>query len=171
MSSNLLSTVANYSGRQSDNQQSVKQFVTSITNQVVWFYKRLINGKTVITTDKNKDVLIQKDLYVNGSIYNPSDEMLKRNIVPICDERLFELNPVHFQYKDDYDKKIHNGLIAQEVEKIYPELVSSNIMGYKNVNYIELIPIMLSKMKKTQTELDELKSFLIEKSNEQSNEI
>ena len=55
MSSNLLSTVANYSGRQSDNQQSVKQFVTSITNQVVWFYKRLINGTiTTLVIKKEK---------------------------------------------------------------------------------------------------------------------
>ena len=56
--SNLFSTVANYSGRQPDNVQNIKQFVTNIANQVVWVYKRQSSGVTVITPgDKTKNVL------------------------------------------------------------------------------------------------------------------
>jgi len=164
MSSNLFSTVSNYSGRQPDNQQGIKQFVTSITNQITWVYKRLANGKTVITpSDKTKDVLIPNNLYVDGSIYNPSDKNLKTNITEICDDKLCDLNPIHFSYKHDLNKKKHNRLRAQKVEEIYPELVSSNLLGYKNVNYIELIPIILSKIKKTQNEIDEIKKNLPKK--------
>jgi hypothetical protein len=161
--SNLFSTVSNYSGRQPDNVQNIKQFVTNISNQVVWIYKRLASGMTVITIgDQNKNVLIPLDLYVNGSLFNPSDENLKTNISFLSSEKnnsLLNLNPVEFEYKSDLRKKPHFGLIAQDVEKIFPELVSSDVMGYKTVNYIELIPVILSKMRYMQEEINELKKM------------
>ena len=46
------------------------------------------------------------------------------------------------------------------MEKIFPDLVSDEQLGYKTVNYIELIPLMLSKMKQMQTEIDSLKEKL-----------
>jgi len=160
--SNLFSTVSNYSGRQPDNVQNVKQFVTSISNQAVWVYKKLTTGMTVITPgDQTKNVLIPQDLYVNGSLFNPSDATLKTNTLNLTFEKnktVLNLNPVEFEYKSDYNKKKHYGFIAQDVEKIFPELVSSNVMGYKTVNYLELIPIMLSKMQSMQEEIDDLKN-------------
>lgn len=158
--SNLFSTVSNYSGRQPDNQQGIKQFVTTITNQVSWVYKRLSSGNVYITPiDKKSDVLISKDLIVEGSINNPSDIVLKTNITEITretNEKILDLVAIEFAYKHDDKKQKHYGLIAQEVEKIYPVLVS-NKSGYKSVNYIELIPILLSKMKIMQDEINELK--------------
>jgi hypothetical protein len=160
--SNLFSTVSNYSGRQPDNVQNVKQFVTSISNQAVWVYKKLTTGMTVITPgDQTKNVLIPQDLYVNGSLFNPSDATLKTNILNLTSEKnitVLDLNPVEFEYKADYNKKKHYGFIAQDIEKIFPELVSSNVFGYKSVNYVELIPIMLSKMQTMQEEIDALKN-------------
>jgi hypothetical protein len=160
--SNLFSTVSNYSGRQPDNVQNIKQFVTSISNQAVWVYKKLTTGMTVITPgDQTKNVLIPQDLYVNGSLFNPSDASLKTNALHLTSEKnktVLNLNPVEFEYKSDYNKKKHYGFIAQDVEKIFPELVSSNVMGYKTVNYLELIPIILSKMQSMQEEIDDLKN-------------
>lgn len=158
--SNLFSTVANYSGRQPDNTQNIKQFVTNISNQVIWIYKRLTNGMTVITPgDQTKNVLIPQDLYVNGSLFNPSDSELKTNTINLSFDKnnsLLNLNPVEFEYKSDLHKKKHFGFIAQDVEKIFPELVSSDVMGYKTVNYLELIPIILSKMQSMQEEINDL---------------
>ena len=160
--SNLFSTVSNYSGRQPDNVQNIKQFVTNIANQVVWVYKRLSSGVTVITPgDKTKNVLIPLDLYVNGSLFNPSDANLKTEIDNLSIEKknaLLNLNAVEFEYKSDLLKKKHYGFIAQEVETVYPELVSSDVLGYKTVNYIEFIPILLSKMQCMQEEINELKN-------------
>ena len=159
--SNLFSTVANYSGRQPDNVQNIKQFVTNVSNQVVWIYKRLTTGMTVITPgDQTKNVLIPLDLYVNGSLYNPSDVNLKTNVTTLSVEKnksLLNLNPVEFEYKSDLHKKRHFGFIAQDIEKIFPELVSSDTVGYKTVNYLELITIMLSKMQSMQEEINDLK--------------
>ena len=166
--SNLFSTVANYSGRQPDNSQGIKQFVTSIGNQVIWVYKRLLNNTTYITTaDQSKSIYIPKDLIVAGSIFNPSDEKLKTNIRGLLDidsEDLTYLKPVKFSYTNDSSNRTHYGFIAQDVEKLYPALVTDNT-GYKSINYIEFIPIMLYKMQQMQDELDELKEKLSDENN------
>ena len=79
--SNLFSTVQNYSGRQPDNQQGIKQFVTTIKNQATWVYKRVTTGEVFITpADSKKNIFIKTDLIVEGSITNPSDISLKKNI-------------------------------------------------------------------------------------------
>jgi hypothetical protein len=58
------------------------------------------------------------------------------------------------------NKKQHYGLLAQNVEEVFPELVEENYFGYKSVNYQELIPIIISKMKNMQSEIDQLKEAL-----------
>ncbi len=162
----VLSTSSNYGGRVADNQQGIKQFYTSDTNTVHWIYKTLISKLVVITPQNSKktvyidnDLIVNRNLYVNGSIYNPSDERLKENIKEIDSEqyeKLFCLNPIHFSYKTD-KKTTHYGMLAQDVEKVFPDLVSTTENNYKNVNYQELLPIMLAKMKHMQSEIDELK--------------
>lgn len=157
----IISTSANYGGKIDTQQGNIKQFVVSFS-VASWIYKRLNNGLLVQTPAAQKiPVLINNDLIVTGSLYNTSDERLKENINKINDEsvdKLFTFNPILFSYKNDYKKKRHYGVLAQDVEKVFPELVEdNNISGYKTVNYQELIPIMLAKMKKMQYEIDELK--------------
>jgi hypothetical protein len=156
----VLSTSGNYGGRVQDNQQGIKQFYVGVQG-VLWIYKKLLNGLVVITpADQKKPVLINNDLIVTGSIYNSSDERLKEDIKYITEkemEDLFTLNPIHFKYKKDTNKKLHYGFLAQDVEKVFPELVENNNDGYKTVNYQELIPIMLAKIQLMQNEINELK--------------
>jgi hypothetical protein len=157
----IISTSANYGGRVDTQQGNIKQFITS-SQLAQWVYQRLNNGLVVQTPSAtNFPVLIKNDLIVTGSLYNTSDERLKENINKIKDENvdnLFTLNPILFSYKNDYKKKIHYGVLAQDVEKVFPELVKdNNVSGYKTINYQELIPIILAKMKKMQHEIDELK--------------
>lgn len=158
----VVSTTANYGGRMNDNQQYIKQFYVSPPNYLIWIYKKLSNGLTVETpADNSKPVLIDNDLIVSGSIFNVSDERLKTNISYIENTQiddLFVLNPIQYSYKKDKSSKKHYGFTAQNVEKVFPELVEeNNISGYKTVNYQEVIPLMLAKIKKMQEEIDELK--------------
>ena len=157
----LVSTVANYGGRQPDNIQNIKQFVVGIGNQVLWVYKRLQNGIIVQTpADQFKPVLINNDLYVNGSIYNSSDKNLKKNIQHITDDKsnnIKNLEPVEFNYKDDNTQRKHLGFIAQDVEKIYPELVTDSQNNVKSINYVEFIPLLVLKIQNQQKEIDELR--------------
>jgi Chaperone of endosialidase len=46
------------------------------------------------------------------------------------------------------------GVIAQEVEKVFPELVTTNGDGYKRVNYIGLIPVLIESIKEQQTQIE-----------------
>jgi len=162
----VVSTSANYGGKIDTQQGNIKQFVVSSSSSVAnWIYKRLQNGLLVQTPANQKaPVLINSDLIVTGSLYNTSDERLKEYISEIGDkstDKLFTLDPIIFSYKNDLKHKKHYGVYAQEVEKVFPELVeNNNISGYKTVNYQELIPIMLAKMQKMQTEIDELKNEL-----------
>jgi hypothetical protein len=157
----LIGTVANYGGKQPTNTQNIKQFVVGPVNNALWIYKKINTGMSVQTPANSKyPVYINNDLYVTGSIYNTSDVLLKENIEQISDtsmENLLNLEPVEYSFKSDINKKKHFGLIAQDVEKLFPELVKDNVLGYKTVNYIELLPIILSKMKSMQKEMDELK--------------
>jgi hypothetical protein len=162
MSSNLFSTVSNYSGRQPDNQQGIKQYVSTIKYPILWVYNKMNSlGETLITpSDSTKSVYIQNNLIVSGSINSSSDYNLKDNIKEISNNlsyNILNLNPVEFNYKNDNKQHLHYGLIAQDVEKIYPNLVSE-ISGYKTVNYIELIPLLLSKIQNMQEEINEIKN-------------
>jgi hypothetical protein len=157
------STVANYGGRIQP-QGNIKQFVVGLGENLRWTYQiqSTNNLKVQTTSDQTTPVYFNTDLYVGGNIYNTSDATVKNNIVSISKNKtknVLNLNPVEFTYNSDSStpKRIHYGFIAQDVEKTYPELVKPCVLGYKNVNYIELIPLLLSKMKDMQNEIDELK--------------
>ena len=160
----MSATLNNYGGKYPNNTQNVKQFYTGTPGQI-WTFKPnavTVNGvvNNVIVPTTKTDVLIQKDLIVEGAILNPSDITLKKNVKELVNNEILNLNPVEFNFKSDESQKKHFGFIAQEMEKIFPDLVSNERLGYKTVNYIELIPLMLSKMKQMQTEIDSLKEKL-----------
>jgi hypothetical protein len=142
---------------------NVKQFNTSSSFNLWTFNKP---SKTITPTIKGANLLIQGDLTVGGSIYNPSDMNIKENIEILTDadvEFVSHLKPVKYNYIYDSVKKPHFGLIAQEVSLLAPNLVgeiqdaSVSDAPIKAVNYIELIPILLAKMNMMQDELAQLK--------------
>jgi hypothetical protein len=157
----IISTSANYGGKINDFQQNIKQFVVSGQSDSVWIYKRLPDGLLVQTPANQKlPILVTSDLIVTGSLYNTSDIRLKENITEISTSKmddLFTINPVIYNYIEGGPGKIHYGVLAQDVEKVFPELVEHNMSGYKTVNYLELLPLMLAKMKNMQQQIDELK--------------
>lgn len=166
----ILSTVANYGGKVGDYQTDIKQFYVSDVGAAIWAYKKsadYTSAPLISPANQNYNVLIPKDLIVLGSINNPSDTKLKKNIESINEEKvdsIFHLKPVKFNYNYQENEKTHYGFIAQDTETVYPELVTSYTNDedneYKTINYLEIIPLMLSKMKKMQSEIDELKEQL-----------
>jgi len=156
----IITNVSNYGGRVQDNQQGIKQFYSTPFFTVSWILKK-IGALTVITPANNKyPVLIDNNLIVNGSILNPSDENLKTNIRVINKETLINLDkltPVEFYYKNTNINNLHYGLIAQDVEKLIPDLVN-NDYGYKQLNYVELIPLLLAKIQFLEQEINNIKN-------------
>lgn len=138
-------------------QNHIKQFSKSYPD-VLW---KNMDANTITLKDKNKDLYLENNIIIKGTIQNPSDFFIKNNIQPLCSEEtksITLLDPVQYIYKNDLSKKQHYGLIAQEVEKIYPNLVSNdNVSKYKSINYIELIPILIGKIKLLEEEILQLK--------------
>ena len=53
--------------------------------------------------------------------------------------------------------KLQYGFIAQEIEKVIPELVTEDSNGYKAVNYIGVIPVLTQAIQEQQKEIEQLK--------------
>jgi len=172
---------SNYGGKQPNNTAYLKFFVPGTPSDLWTTQSYKYKGKTeqvLIPTSKNYDnVYIPGDLFVDGSIVSPSDINLKDNIVEISNElsdNIMSLKPTQFTFKSDnsLQKQIHYGFIAQEFENFFPELVSSKpgkMANIKAINYLEILPLLVSKMQKMQNEIDELKIQIGEKNGEKNN--
>ena len=66
------------------------------------------------------------------------------------------INPVSFTWKKDGKKSY--GVIAQELEQLIPEAVSTNIEGTKVVNYMQIIAFLVEAVQDQQQQINELKS-------------
>lgn len=165
----IISTAANYGGKVADNQQGVKQFYvssTSLGSIATWVFRRINGGTSLVQTPANSTtpVVINNDLVVSGSLYNTSDRRLKEDIVAIGDseiESLMTLNPIHFRYKHEGQSgRRHFGVIAQEVEGVLPNLIEHSHFGYLTVNYQEMIPLILAKLRDMQEQVDDLREYI-----------
>ena len=125
--------------------------------------------------DVNGDVRADTYYYdVTSTLQSSSDKRLKTNITSLSShtEKLLQLNPVDFEWSEEKDnqpsrrerKKLQGvkdrGLIAQEVQEIYPELISEDADGYLTVSYTGLIIPMLKTIQEQQKQIDELKKLI-----------
>lgn len=87
-----------------------------------------------------------------------SSERFKKDIQVIPPNKILELQPVAFKYKKESQDRFHFGLIAEEVHKIFPELVlyDKEKKPY-SVMYHEMPVLLLAEIQKLRKELDELK--------------
>ena len=93
-----------------------------------------------------------------------SDVRMKQNIANLEDAlaNTLRLRAVTFNWNTDefpemgFSTQTQIGLIAQEVEQIYPELVSVDVNGYKAIDYASLTPILLEAIKDQQVAIGEL---------------
>jgi hypothetical protein len=125
------------------------------------------------------------DLAYTGGIYHVSDENFKKNIEPISGAlgKILKLNVISYQFKskaelsfvsmksdgdtDNDAPSVYNfpegkqiGVIAQDLEKVIPELVKTNPDGYKMVDYVKLVPVLVEAIKEQQKQIEELKTIV-----------
>jgi hypothetical protein len=89
-----------------------------------------------------------------------SSERFKTAIAPMGSntEKLGQLRPVTFKLKADATGTRQYGLIAEEVAKVYPELVIRNEAGrIDGIRYDELAPMLLNEVQKQAAEIRALK--------------
>jgi hypothetical protein len=122
------------------------------------------------TTDPTSRLYVAGTVYATGGFSAPSDERLKRAIKPISYglNEVLRLRPVTFEWKDQNDGKLNLGLIAQEVEVVIPEVVEKKMgeTGTMGMQYSGLIPVLIKAAQEQQSFIQELKSALDQKSNE-----
>ncbi|MCW3071023.1 MAG: type sorting protein [Bacteroidetes bacterium] len=122
--------------------------------------------------------------YCTGT-YQSSDLKLKENVKPLTGavDKLKQLKPSTYTFKINEFKAMNlpeglqMGLIAQDLEKVFPELVrdvkgsvEKNVNGevtgtipdFKSVNYTGLIPVLISAIQEQQKQLDEQKETIAE---------
>lgn len=90
-----------------------------------------------------------------------SDSRLKDNIIPITNslDKVKSLRGVEFDWNSGVNEGTHDvGLIAQEVEAVLPEAVTTQEDGYKNLAYTKVIPLLVEAMKEQQAMIDALKA-------------
>ena len=76
-------------------------------------------------------------------------------------EKIHDLRPVTFKYKDSDSDKLQYGLIAEEVEEVYPDLVVKNGDGeVETVQYHKLPSLLLNEVKKNRSEINDLKTII-----------
>jgi len=98
----------------------------------------------------------------DGSWVNSSDEKLKKNIIDFTGslDKVMSLRPVSYEFKNEKDAggTTHIGLLAQELEQIFPQVVSTNKDGLKGVSYANLTPILVQAIQEQQEQIDALKN-------------
>ena len=106
---------------------------------------------SVVYKDGANNSVIGGTMTAAGFIYN-SDVKLKKNIATIESPltKILQLRGVTFNWKKDNTPGV--GLIAQEVEQVFPELVSEQ-NGIKSVQYGNLVAPLIEAVKEQQTEI------------------
>ena len=96
--------------------------------------------------------------------YGTSDRNLKDNIKPIENpiDKIKSIGGYEFDWNEKQDVyKGHDvGVIAQEIESIMPEVVSTRKNGYKAVKYDRIVPLLIEAIKEQQKQIEELKSII-----------
>ena len=125
------------------------------------------------TTNNNRVVRVfaEGGAYFNGPVtgvgaFNSSDSRLKQAIRPLTGAlalvqalhgRRYQWNALGVQ-RGGRAQAEQVGVIAQELEQVLPELVSTGPDGFKAVNYAQLTPVLIEALKEQQQQIETLKA-------------
>jgi hypothetical protein len=95
----------------------------------------------------NGDATVSNNLTVSGDIHVSSDARLKANIVSLGSTlaRLLLIDGKTFTMKKNGKQKI--GVLAQNIQEVFPELVSKDDNKMLAVNYQGLVPVLINALK------------------------
>jgi len=118
-------------------------------------------GSTTAASGVNGEIRAQGDI----TAYYSSDERLKENIQPIVDalSKVESISGNTYDWKEGFET-IHShtghdiGVIAQEIEKVLPEVVTDRETGYKAVQYEKIVPLLIEAIKELSAKVKELES-------------
>jgi len=122
------------------------------------------SSKTTGAVKVTGGVGIQGALNVGGDVtaFASSDERYKDNLQVITNpiDKVKSLTGYTFTWNDKHKQFNGNndiGVVAQEVEKVFPEIVDTRDDGYKAVKYEKMVALLIEAVKDQQKQIDELK--------------
>ena len=122
------------------------------------------NGNFVIgsaTVDYGYKLYVDGTIYATGNVIAYSDESVKTNVREIENPLARVLNTRGVIYdRIDNEDKDNIGFIAQELEKEFPELVSTGNNGKKGVMYQNMVAVLIEAMKEQNKEIQKLKMLI-----------
>lgn len=135
------------------------------------YYSDTTFDKLAFQVKSNGRTTIGGHLTVSGSIvstgditaYHTSDENLKDNIELIQQpiDKIKQIKGVSFDWNEKSEHTGHDiGVIAQDIEKILPEIVATRDNGFKAVRYEKIVALLIEAVKEQQSQIDELKAKL-----------
>jgi hypothetical protein len=98
----------------------------------------------------------------SGDVYAYSDARVKENIETIDNalEKVMAMRGVSYNRTDTEDKTKKVGVIAQEIQKVLPEVVQDKEDGMLSVSYGNIVGVLIEAIKEQQKQIDELKELL-----------
>lgn len=98
--------------------------------------------------------------------FSTSDKNLKTNLTPISDAlyKIAEITGYEFDWIPNAE--IHGyeghdvGIIAQEIEKVLPEVVTTRSNGYKAVKYEKIVPLLIQAIKEQSEQIKKLEEYV-----------
>ncbi|MFK7936714.1 MAG: tail fiber domain-containing protein [Saprospiraceae bacterium] len=111
--------------------------------------------------DPNVRLDVNGSIEYTGTITDVSDRKIKEKFLPITDALagILELKGYSYSMINDSEQRREYGLMAQDVQKVFPEMVSTiDTEGeYLGLSYIQLVPVLIEAIKEQQTQIDDLK--------------
>jgi hypothetical protein len=128
------------------------------------FFMNTATGNVGIGTDAPSQKLhVNGNICYTGSIAACSDIRYKKNIRPLNNVliKVLALHGIFYNWnKENFKDKAFTdetqiGFSAQEIEKLFPELVQTDAKGYKAVDYSRLTPVLVEAVKEQQKQIDD----------------
>jgi hypothetical protein len=112
-------------------------------------------------TNNGERLYVSGSIRATGTITANSDITLKKNLLKIENalEKVEQINGYTYELKAD-DSKRHGGVIAQEMEKVFPEIVNTGNDGLMGVEYGNISALLIEAIKEQQTQIKELQALL-----------
>ena len=143
--SDYVSTVIGQYNSSGSSATSVNSFSTSAPAFVIGNGTNSSNKSDAFKVMFNGDTTVSNDLTVSGDVVISSDARLKSNIVSLGSTLSKLLLIDGKSYEKDGKQRI--GVLAQEIQEVFPELVSEDDNEMLAVNYQGLVPILINALK------------------------
>ncbi len=129
-----------------------------------YFNSAMIVGSGTAANTTNGKIVAANDVVA----FSSSDKRWKENVKPIDNalDKVSKIGGYEFDWKEltEEEKKTQHsneghdiGVIAQEIEEVLPEVVTTRDNGYKAVKYEKIIPLLVEAIKELQEEIKDLK--------------